>query len=133
MSAGIAPFSVSSGSHRPFLGSLQPACRARLLRAVRHSRWGKPFLIIVRDMRSAFWQAVLSGARRAAQDFGVNVIEFGTNSERDVDGQSPAPPVCPHDLIGALLGYSIVLIYAPQHTTRAYAEARALTCPLCLR
>ena len=34
-------------------------------------------------------------------------------------------------LIGALLGYSIVLIYAPQDTPRAYAEARQTITAFC--
>jgi ribose transport system substrate-binding protein len=43
--------------------------------------------VIVRDRRSPFWQNVLSGARRAGEELGVNVIEFGTDSEADVSGQ----------------------------------------------
>ena len=34
-------------------------------------------------------------------------------------------------LIGALLGYAIVLIYAPQDTARSYAEARHTISALC--
>jgi Predicted integral membrane protein (DUF2269) len=34
-------------------------------------------------------------------------------------------------LIGALLGYAIVLIYAPQDTARSYAEARQTISALC--
>jgi ribose transport system substrate-binding protein len=43
--------------------------------------------VIVRDRRSAFWQSVLNGARKAGQDLGVDIIELGTNSESDAEGQ----------------------------------------------
>jgi ribose transport system substrate-binding protein len=43
--------------------------------------------VIVRDRRSAFWQTVLSGARKAGQDLGVDIIELGTDSESDAEGQ----------------------------------------------
>jgi ribose transport system substrate-binding protein len=43
--------------------------------------------IIVKDMTSPYWQAVVAGARRAGQDLGVNVVELGAQSESDVSGQ----------------------------------------------
>ena len=43
--------------------------------------------IIVKDMSSPYWQAVLAGARKAGQDLGVNVVELGAKSESDVSGQ----------------------------------------------
>jgi ribose transport system substrate-binding protein len=43
--------------------------------------------VIVKDMTSPYWQAVLAGARKAGQDLGVNVVELGTKSESDVSGQ----------------------------------------------
>src|ERR1700726_3968975 len=39
--------------------------------------------IIVKNKTSRYWQLVLAGARKAGQDFGVNVIELGTDSETD--------------------------------------------------
>src|SRR6478752_4627077 len=43
--------------------------------------------IIVKDMTSPYWQAVLAGAREAGQDLGVNVVELAAQSESDVSGQ----------------------------------------------
>jgi ribose transport system substrate-binding protein len=43
--------------------------------------------IIVGDKTSAYWQTVFAGARRAGQDLGVSVIELGTDSESDINGQ----------------------------------------------
>jgi ribose transport system substrate-binding protein len=43
--------------------------------------------VIVKDVTSPYWQAVLAGARKAGQDLGVNVIELGAQSESDVTGQ----------------------------------------------
>jgi len=43
--------------------------------------------IIVRDKTSPYWQVVLAGARKAGQDLGVNVVEFGPDSETDIAGQ----------------------------------------------
>jgi ribose transport system substrate-binding protein len=43
--------------------------------------------VIVKDTTSIYWQTVLSGARKAGQDFGVNVTELGAQSESDVGGQ----------------------------------------------
>jgi ribose transport system substrate-binding protein len=43
--------------------------------------------VIVKDMTSPYWQAVLAGARKAGQDLGVDVVELGAQSENDVSGQ----------------------------------------------
>jgi ribose transport system substrate-binding protein len=43
--------------------------------------------IIVKDKTSLYWQTALAGARKAGRDLGVNVIELGTDSESDIDGQ----------------------------------------------
>jgi ribose transport system substrate-binding protein len=43
--------------------------------------------VIVKDMTSPYWQAVLAGARKAGQDLGVNVVELGAQLENDVSGQ----------------------------------------------
>jgi ribose transport system substrate-binding protein len=43
--------------------------------------------VIVKDMTSPYWQAVLAGARKAGQDLGVNVVELGAKFENDVSGQ----------------------------------------------
>jgi ribose transport system substrate-binding protein len=43
--------------------------------------------IIVKDMTSPYWQAVLAGAHMAGQDLGVNVVGLGAQSESDVSDQ----------------------------------------------
>jgi len=43
--------------------------------------------VIVKDMTSPYWRAVLAGARKAGQDLGVNVVGLGTQSESDTSGQ----------------------------------------------
>src|SRR6266446_4107626 len=43
--------------------------------------------VIVKDMTSPYWQAVLAGARKAGQDLGVNVVGLGAQSESDISGQ----------------------------------------------
>jgi len=43
--------------------------------------------VIVRDLNSPYWQAVLAGARKAGADLGVNVVGLGPQSETDVNGQ----------------------------------------------
>ena len=43
--------------------------------------------VIVKDTTSIYWQTVLAGARKAGQDFDVNVTELGAKSESDVAGQ----------------------------------------------
>jgi ribose transport system substrate-binding protein len=43
--------------------------------------------VIVKDMTSPYWRAVLAGARKAGQDLGVNVVALGMQSESDTNGQ----------------------------------------------
>jgi ribose transport system substrate-binding protein len=43
--------------------------------------------VIVKDTTSIYWQTVLAGARKAGQDFSVNVTKRGAQSESDVGGQ----------------------------------------------
>jgi ribose transport system substrate-binding protein len=43
--------------------------------------------VIVKDVTSPYWRAVLAGARKAGQDLGVNVVALGTQSESDANGQ----------------------------------------------
>src|SRR6516165_3260570 len=43
--------------------------------------------VIVKDTTSVYWQTVLAGARKAGQDFGVEIAELGVQSESDADGQ----------------------------------------------
>ena len=43
--------------------------------------------VIVKDMTSPYWRAVLAGARKAGQDLDVNVVGLGTQSESDTNGQ----------------------------------------------
>jgi ribose transport system substrate-binding protein len=45
----------------------------------------KPIIpVIVKDLTSPYWRAVLAGARKAGQDLGVNVVGLGTS---DANGQ----------------------------------------------
>jgi ribose transport system substrate-binding protein len=43
--------------------------------------------IIVNDLTSPYWQAVLAGAREASQDLRANVVEYGAQSETDFNGK----------------------------------------------
>ena len=43
--------------------------------------------VIVKDVTSPYWRAVLAGARKAGKDFGVNVVGLGPQSEADTNGQ----------------------------------------------
>jgi ribose transport system substrate-binding protein len=43
--------------------------------------------VIVKDTTSLYWQTVLSGARKAGQDFGAEIAGLGARSESDADGQ----------------------------------------------
>lgn len=43
--------------------------------------------VIVKDTTSFYWQIVLSGARQAGKDLGVNVPELGAQAESDINGQ----------------------------------------------
>src|SRR5438105_15297376 len=44
--------------------------------------------VIVKDMTSPYWRAVLAGARKAGQDLGVRLVGLAAQSEFDVGGQS---------------------------------------------
>ena len=46
--------------------------------------------IIVKDTTSQYWQIVLAGARKAAQELGIKVPELGAQSESDINGQITA-------------------------------------------
>src|ERR1700748_452931 len=43
--------------------------------------------VIVKDTTSPYWQTVLAGARKAGQDFGVEIAALGAPLESDADGQ----------------------------------------------
>lgn len=43
--------------------------------------------VIVRDTTSSYWQTVLAGARKAQQELGIKVPEFGVQTETDINGQ----------------------------------------------
>jgi ribose transport system substrate-binding protein len=77
---GIAGITAAGGAKS--LAQISPSQRAF---GVAYTKLTIP--VIVRDRRSAFWQTVLSGARKAGQDLGVDVIELGTDSESDAEGQ----------------------------------------------
>jgi ribose transport system substrate-binding protein len=71
---------VSAGSKS--FGQISPARAATIVGQA------KPTIpIIVKDKTSCYWQTVLAGARQAGRDLGVNVIEVGTDSESDINGQ----------------------------------------------
>src|SRR5579862_9347505 len=49
---------------------------------------GLRFLFIVKTPNSDYWQTVLSGGRLAAQQLGVDGLQFtGANSEANIQGQ----------------------------------------------
>src|ERR1700722_4440410 len=66
--------------------------------------------IIVKDKTSFYWQAVLAGARKAGQDFGVNVVELGADSETDAKGQIGI-------LANALASMPAAIVIAPTEFT----------------
>jgi ribose transport system substrate-binding protein len=65
--------------------SLSPLGRAQAAVAIAQTKPTIP--VIVKDTTSVYWQAVLAGARKAGQDFGVEIAELGAQSETDTDGQ----------------------------------------------
>jgi ribose transport system substrate-binding protein len=65
--------------------SLSPLVRAQAAVAIAQTKPTIP--VIVKDTKSVYWQTVLAGARKAGQDFGVEIAELGAQSESDVDGQ----------------------------------------------
>src|SRR5262249_14624193 len=65
--------------------SLSPLGRAQAAVAVAQTKPTIP--AIVKNTTSLYWQTVLAGARKAGQDFGVEIAELGAQSESDADGQ----------------------------------------------
>ena len=65
--------------------SLSPLGRAQAAVAIAQTKPTIP--VIVKDTTSVYWQTVLAGARKAGQDFGVEIAELGVQSESDADGQ----------------------------------------------
>jgi ribose transport system substrate-binding protein len=65
--------------------SLSPLGRAQAAVAIAQTKPTIP--VIVKDTTSLYWQTVLAGARKAGQDFGVEIAELGAQSESDADGQ----------------------------------------------
>ena len=65
--------------------------------------------VIVKDTRSVYWQTVLAGARKAGQDFGVEIAELGAQSESDADGQIAL-------LENAVSSNPAAVIIAPAHS-----------------
>jgi ribose transport system substrate-binding protein len=64
--------------------------------------------IIVKDTASIYWQTVLAGARKAGEDFGVNVAELGPQSESDANGQISI-------LENAVASNPAAIVIAPAH------------------
>jgi ribose transport system substrate-binding protein len=65
--------------------SLSPLGRAQAAVAIAQMKPTIP--VIVKNTTSLYWQTVLAGARKAGQDFGVEIAELGAQSETDADGQ----------------------------------------------
>jgi ribose transport system substrate-binding protein len=65
--------------------SLSPLGRAQAAVAIAQTKPTIP--VIVKNTTSLYWQTVLAGARKAGQDFGVEIAELGAQSETDADGQ----------------------------------------------
>ncbi|WP_309571067.1 ABC transporter substrate-binding protein [Deinococcus sp.] len=47
----------------------------------------KDIIVIVKATNSPYWQIVLSGAKQAGKDYGVNVVAQGAAAESDIAGQ----------------------------------------------
>ena len=65
--------------------SLSPLGRAQAAVAIAQMKPTIP--VIVKNTTSLYWQTVLAGARKAGQDFGVEIAVLGAQSETDADGQ----------------------------------------------
>src|ERR1700745_3162709 len=65
--------------------SLSPLGQAQAAVAIAQTKPTIP--VIVKDKTSVSWQTVWAGARKAGQDFGVEIAELGAQSESDADGQ----------------------------------------------
>jgi ribose transport system substrate-binding protein len=82
MWVGIAILWIASGNAPP---SLSPLGQAQAAVAIAQTKPTIP--VIVKDTTSLYWQTVLAGARKAGQDFGVEIAELGAQSETDADRQ----------------------------------------------
>jgi len=87
-------------------GSLSLLGRAEAAPALAQTKPTIP--IIVKDTTSIYWQTVLAGARKAGQDFGVNVAELGAQSESDANGQIAI-------LENAVASNPAAIVIAPAH------------------
>jgi hypothetical protein len=65
--------------------SLSPLGQAQAAVAIAQTKPTIP--VIVKNTTSLYWLTVLAGARKAGQDFGVEIAELGAQSESDADGQ----------------------------------------------
>jgi ribose transport system substrate-binding protein len=74
-------------ARRIFIGVLGAAVAAWMAAPVMAADQKPTIPIIVKDTTSFFWQIVLAGARKAGQEFNVNVPELGAQSESDINGQ----------------------------------------------
>src|SRR6201981_2146502 len=77
----------SSQSRRVFIGLLGAITVAWMIEPLSAADQKPTIPIIVKDTTSFFWQIVLAGARKAGQEFNVNVPELGAQSESDINGQ----------------------------------------------
>jgi ribose transport system substrate-binding protein len=82
LQVGTSIVGIAAAGGAKSLGQISPSQQAF---GVAYAKSAIP--IIVRDRHSAFWQTVLSGARKAGQDLGVDIIELGTDFESDAEGQ----------------------------------------------
>src|ERR1700748_1356544 len=74
-------FMVSGGVPQ----SLSPLGQAQAAVAIAQTKQTIP--VIVKDKTSVYWQTVWAGARKAGQDFGVEIAELGAQSESDAGAQ----------------------------------------------
>ena len=83
LQVGTSIAGITAAGGAKSLGQISPSQRAF---GVVYTKLTIP--VIVRGRRSAFWQTVLSAARKAGQDLCVDIVELGTDSESDAEGQS---------------------------------------------
>jgi ribose transport system substrate-binding protein len=88
--------------------SLSPLGRAQAAVAIAQTKPTIP--VIVKDTTSVYWQTVLAGARKAGQDFGVEIAELGAQSQSDADGQIAL-------LENAVSSNPAAVVIAPAHFT----------------
>src|SRR5271167_3390223 len=77
----------SFSNRRIFIGLFAAISTAGMVQTVPAADEKPTIPIIVKDTTSFFWQIVLAGARKAGQEFNVNVPELGAQSESDINGQ----------------------------------------------